>query len=243
MKTVLITGGSRGIGAATVKLFAHNGYTVILNYNRSEDKAKQLQQLLLSQGCDVHLYKADVSMPSAVQDMAQYIGRYFKKLNVLINNAGVSLKATLSDTSVRQYSRVMNVNCKGTFLTCKYMLPLLQKAEDACVINMSSIWGVEGASCESVYAMSKHAVKGLSLSLAKEWQYMGIRVNCVCPPIVLTDMAQELSKDDKDEFCNTYNTQVLTAEQVAKVVFDTVQSNQSGVVISAQQCAILGKGE
>ena len=230
MKTVLVTGGSRGIGAATVEKFAKNGYTVILNYNRSADKAEALRNLLNAEGCDVHLFRADVSNVGEVSAMFDYVGKYFKHLDVLVNNAGVALSRQLQDVTVQDFDHIMAVNAKGTFLCCQHALPYLTKCGGS-VVNVASIWGVRGASCESVYAMSKHAVVGLTRSLALELEATGVKVNAVCPPIVKTDMCAHYTDEDVAAFCAETHTRVYTPEQVAEQIFDLATSNTTGAVL------------
>lgn len=231
MKIALITGGSRGIGAATVKKFAQEQYTVILNYNKSKDQAETLQRELVASGCDVHLYQADVSDIQQVAEMFAWISKYFKKLDVLINNAGVALTRQLQDVTVAQFDSVMNTNARGSFFCCQQALPLLAKSDSGSIVNVSSIWGIEGASCESVYSMSKFAIVGLTKSLAEELQPLGITVNCVCPPIVLTDMSRNLTEQDVSSFCEQHNTRAYTPIQVADDIFALSTSRATGKVL------------
>ena len=230
MKTVLVTGGSRGIGAATVEKFAKNGYTVILNYNRSVTQAQALRDRLVAEGCDVHLFQSDVSNAAQVAAMFDYVGKYFKHLDVLVNNAGVALTRQLQDVTETDFDSVMDVNAKGTFLCCQHALPYLTKC-DGSVVNVASIWGVRGASCESVYAMSKHAVVGLTRSLALELQATGVKVNAVCPPIVKTDMCAMYSDEEVAAFCAETHTRVYTPEQVAEQIFALATSDSTGAVL------------
>ena len=231
MKLALVTGGSRGIGAATVSKFAREGYTVILNYNKSANEAEQLRNHLVAQGGDVHCHQADLSDPTQVEAMFDFVAKYFKKLDVLVNNAGVSLTKQLQDVTASDYDAVMNVNARSAFLCCKHALPLLRKGNDAAIVNVSSIWGVEGASCESVYSMSKFAVVGLTKSLAEELQTLGVRVNCVCPPIVDTVMSAHLSIDDMTAFCQKHNTHVYTPDEVADDVFALATDSITGKIL------------
>ena len=231
MKIALITGGSRGIGAATVVKFAREQYTVIINYNRSVDEAASLSRQLVADGYDVHLYQADVTDAKQVADMFAWTKKYFKKLDVLVNNAGVALTKQLQDVTVEQFDRVMDTNAKGAFVCCQQALPLLACSDRGSIVNLSSVWGVEGASCESVYAMSKFAVVGLTKSLAKELEPSGIAVNCVCPPIVLTDMSRHLVQSDIDAFCAEHNTRAYTADEVAEDVYNLAVSGKTGFVL------------
>lgn len=231
MKVVLITGGSRGIGAATAKEFAKNGYTVVINWCSSESAAESLKEELLRCGCDAHLYRADVSNAAEVKEMFVWIERYFKRLDILVNNAGVALSALCQDVSESDFDRVMGVNAKGAFLCCQKVIPLFLKQGGGAIVNVSSIWGVNGASCESVYSMSKHALVGLTKSLSEELSYCGVRVNCVCPPIVLTDMCAALSQDDIDNFCRENKVSVFSAEAVARDILRLATGNDSGVIL------------
>ena len=229
MKVALITGGSRGIGAAAVEQFAKNGYSVILNYNNSAEQAKALQARLLADGADVHLFQADVSDAEQVAAMFDYVAKYFKKLDVLVNNAGVALTKQLQDVSVEEYDRVMNVNAKGAYLCCQRALPLLIKCGGS-IVNVSSIWGVRGASCESVYSMSKHAVVGLTRSLAEELNGAGVTVNCVCPPMVLTDMSRNYSLQDISAFCLETHTRAYEPREVASAIYEAAISRHNGEI-------------
>ena len=230
MKIALITGGARGIGAETVKKFAKEQYTVILNYRNSRVQAEQLQRELVQGGCDVHLYCADVSDVKQVSEMFAWVGKYFKKLDVLVNNAGVALTKQLQDVTESEFTHVINTNAKATFFCCQQAMPLLKNSERGAIVNVSSIWGVEGASCESVYSMSKFAIVGLTKSLAEELQPLNITVNCVCPPIVLTDMCKHLTKHDIDEFCAEHNVKAYSPSEVASDIYSLSQSGNTGII-------------
>lgn len=231
MKVALVTGGSRGIGAAVAEKFARSGYTVIVNYFNSEQCALQLQRRLNGEGCDVHLYRADVSRTDDLRAMFDWAGKYFKKIDVLVNNAGVALVKQLQDVTDAEYASVMDVNAKGTFDCCRLALPLLRNSDGAAIVNVSSIWGTVGASCESVYSMSKFAVVGLTESLASELAPSGITVNCVCPPIVHTDMTACLSQADVQSFCRDTGTRVYTPQQVACDIYNLATSGKTGSIL------------
>ena len=230
MKIALITGGSRGIGAECVKKFANEHYTVILNYNKSKAQAAELQHQLVSQGCDVHLYQADVSNQTQVVEMFAWVQKYFKHIDVLVNNAGVWCGGLIQDVSIDDYNFVMDTNAKGTFLCCKHALDLLRNGTNPAIVNMSSIWGLQGASCESVYAMSKFAVVGLTKSLAEELDGM-VNVNCICPPIVLTEMCSGFTQEEKQAFCTEHNTKCYQPSEVADQIFQLATCAQSGIVL------------
>lgn len=228
MKVALISGGSRGIGAAAAEKFARSGYSVIINYNNSEQQAKALQSRLLIEGCDVHLFRADVSRVAEVEAMFGYVGKYFKHLDVLVNNAGIAQTRQLQDVTEADYDGIMSVNAKGAFFCCKYALPYLTKC-NGTILNVASVWGIRGASCESVYSMSKHALLGLTRSLALELAET-VSVNALCPPLVLTDMTANYSQTEIADFCRETGTRVYTSNQVADAVYSLATSGQNGVI-------------
>ncbi|HIT77255.1 MAG TPA: SDR family NAD(P)-dependent oxidoreductase [Candidatus Limihabitans stercoravium] len=232
MKTVLITGASRGIGAETVRAFAEKGYTVIANYNKSHDKAVALRDEMVSRGLDVHIFQADVSDSSQVEKMFCHIKRFYKKLDVVVNNAGVALYRQIQDTTDSQFERVMGVNCKGAFLVSREATKLFLERMQGSIVNISSVWGLRGASCESVYSMSKFAIVGLTLSLHEELNDCGINVNCVCPPIVETEMTANLSIEDKEEFSKKFGIPILDAVSVAQKILEVAESDESGNIVN-----------
>lgn len=232
MKTCLITGGSRGIGAAAVRKFAKENYTVILNYFRSEVCAQNLRDSFVAEGCDVHLFRADVSNCAEVAAMFAFAEKYFKHLDVLVNNAGVALYRQCQDVSEKEFDNVMSVNAKGAFFCSAAAVKMFLRQGRGSIVNVSSIWGLDGASCESVYSMSKHAVVGLTKSLAKELAPSNIRVNCVCPSVVRTDMCGNLSQNDITAFCTENDVKQQTAEQVANGIFQLAECSQTGVVLT-----------
>lgn len=232
MKTVLITGASRGIGAETVRAFAEKGYTVIANYNKSHDKAVALRDEMVSRGFDVHIFQADVSDSSQVEKMFFHIKRFYKKLDVVVNNAGVALYRQIQDTTDSQFERVMGVNCKGAFLVSREATKLFLERMQGSIVNISSVWGLRGASCESVYSMSKFAIVGLTLSLHEELNDCGINVNCVCPPIVETEMTANLSIEDKEEFSKKFGVPILDAVSVAQKILEVAESDESGNIVN-----------
>lgn len=229
-KIVLITGGSRGIGAATVRQFNQHGYTVLFAYNNSALAAKQLTDELNANGGDVHALHCNLANPDEIDGMFETIATYYKHIDVLVNNAGVSVTGLMQDLSVATFDNLWAVNARAPYLCCKAALSLLALSDSPSVVNVSSVWGLHGASCETAYGMTKHAVVGLTRSLAEEWSGCGIAVNCVCPPIVDTDMCAHLSDDDKQVFCTENNCCVYTAEQVAEDIFRLATSGETGVI-------------
>ena len=231
MKIALITGGSRGIGAATVTKFAKERYTVIIVFRNEKSCAVDLHDRLLSQGCDVVCYQADVTDPKQVAAMFEFVEYVYKKLDVLVNNAGIALSKQLQDVTVEEYDQVMNTNARGAFLCSQQALRLLRKSDNPSIVNVSSIWGIEGASCESVYSMSKFAVVGLTKSLADELSSLNVRVNCVCPPIVTAGMSKHLSQEDIEAFCIEHNARAYTPDEVADDIFALATGKETGKIL------------
>jgi 3-oxoacyl-[acyl-carrier protein] reductase len=197
-KCVLITGASRGIGRETARLFANEGHRVIINYNNSEERAFSLSEELTGAGRSALPVRADVSDPEQVGKMFETAERSFGPVDILINNAGISLWGPVNDLSPGEWDRLFDVNVKGVFLCCKAALPgMLRKdcEKKGKIINISSIWGIAGASCEAAYSASKAAVIGFTRALAKELGPSGITVNCVAPGVILSDMTRSLGED------------------------------------------------
>jgi len=196
-KTALITGASRGIGASCAKLLAQNGYNVAINYCRSFDEAQQVKKDILSNGGVAEIYCADVSDAKAVDLMIKEVTKRFGKIDLLVCNAGVAHTGLLIDTTENDFDKIINVNVKGTFNVCKSVLPFFLDRREGNIICISSIWGQTGGSCEVVYSASKSAIIGFTKALAKEVGLMGVRVNCICPGVIETDMLNNLTQDDK----------------------------------------------
>lgn len=214
-KTVFITGSSRGIGAAAAQIFYKNGYNVVINYNNSESDALALAELLPGS----LVLKGNVSNEKDVQTMFEKAIAHFGKIDVLINNAGVSVYSLVTDTPLTEWERLFSVNVTGTFLASKYAARHMISNHSGKIINVSSIWGVSGAACESCYSASKGAVIAFTKALAKELGPSGITVNCVAPGFIDTDMNSDISPDDTKSFCDeTPLGRIGTAEEVAKTM-------------------------
>lgn len=195
MKTVLVTGGSRGIGKAIVEKFAKNGYNVILNYNKSFEAAKKVEDNFKN----VRIFKADVSDKKEVKAMLDFANETFGNIDILINNAGTGCTGLLQDLSFEEWQAVFNVNVNGVFNCTKLILPDMLAKHSGKIINISSIWGMVGASCEVAYSASKAAIIGFTKALAKEVGPSGINVNAVAPGIIMTDMVSGYSMEEFDE--------------------------------------------
>lgn len=199
MKTIIVTGGSRGIGKCMVENFAKDGYNVILNYNKSEKQAKQIKQNLAEEGIEIEIFKADISKRDDVKKLIEFTLNKYEKIDVLINNAGIARLHLFTDVAEEEWDEIMNTNLKSAFFTTQEVLPNMIHNKKGCIINISSIWGLVGASCEAVYSASKAGLDGLTKALAKELGPSGIRVNGIAPGIIDTEMNSNLDEKIKEE--------------------------------------------
>lgn len=191
-KTVLITGGAKGIGEAVAREFADKGYKVIVNYNKSREKA-----LTLAGEIGAETICGDVSKWEDAKKIVEYAASFTGKIDVLVNNAGVSLTQQLiTDTTDEEWDNLFSVNVKGCFNCSKAALTYMINEHSGSIVNISSIWGITGGSCEVAYSASKAAVIGFTKALAKEVGPSGIKVNCVAPGVIDTDMNAHLSESD-----------------------------------------------
>lgn len=195
---VLITGGSRGIGAACVDLFASKGYKVVINYNNSEEEANNLYKRLLDKGLDVHIFKADVSVREEVNSMVDYCIKEFSAIDILINNAGISQEKLFIDITDEDWDKMLNTNLKSMFYTTQEVLKHMISEKKGKIINISSMWGMVGASCEVHYSAAKAGVIGMTKALAKEVGPSNIQVNAIAPGVIKTDMLNGFTDEDMD---------------------------------------------
>ena len=198
-KTVFITGGAKGIGAACAEEFAKKGYNIAINYKNSFEKAKELEKKLVSLGAEVTLYKGDCSNENAVCEMIAEAEKKYGKIDVLVNNAGVSLIKRFTETTERDWDGVFANNLKTAFFCSKAVTRGMINAGGGAIVNISSMWGVTGASCEVAYSAAKAGMIGMTKALAKELSLSDIRVNCVCPGVIDTDMNAHLDADTVKE--------------------------------------------
>lgn len=198
MKTVLITGASRGIGRAIAIKFAQNGYNIVINYNKNEIKAKSLVKVLNQYNVRTMLCKADVGDIVQVKNMVKNILSNFGKIDCLVNNAGVSLNKLLQDCKDSEIQKVLNTNLLGTINVTKEVIKNMIPNKYGKIVNISSIWGSVGASMETIYSASKGAINAFTLATAKELSPSNINVNCICPGVIETDMMKNFSCADKD---------------------------------------------
>lgn len=201
MKTALITGGTKGIGKAIALAFLQRGYEVMLNYDKDEAAALATQEEFNIMGYCPVLQRADVSDEAQVQTMFKDFFSLYRRLDVLVNNAGISCVKVIQDTSVEDWDRIFGVNMRGAFLCCREVVDRMIGA-DGCIINVASIWGEVGASCEVAYSASKGALIAFTKALAKELAPSRIRVNCVSPGVIDTNMNSHLSSAEMQDLIN-----------------------------------------
>ena len=197
-KVALITGSSRGIGRAEAIKLAHDGYAVCINCVERDDKAQEAVEQLVNGGCEAMWYKADVADAAAVKQMVTEVEKTLGAVTLLVNNAGIAKQCLFQDMTEDYWKRIFDVNLNGAFNTIQAVLPHMLHEHSGCIINTSSIWGQHGASCEVAYSATKHAIIGLTRSLAQELAPTNISVNCVAPGVIDTDMVQVLGTETLD---------------------------------------------
>ncbi len=214
-KVVLVTGGSRGIGRAICKKFASEGYSVAINYEKSEKEAN-----CVAKETGGKVYRADVSDYEQVFAMVDRIESELGEIDVLINNAAISVVGLFQDMTDNEWERIFGVNVKGVFNCSKCVLKNMLRKRNGSIVNISSMWGITGGSCESHYSATKAAVIGYTKALAKELGPSGIRVNCVAPGTVNTEMNAHLSGGDLDVLCeDTPLCKIGSPEEIAEAVY------------------------
>lgn len=219
MKTVIVTGGSRGIGAAIVVELAKNNYNVVLNYNNSEEKAKKIQKELKEQGINIEIFKADVSKREDVKKLVNFTIEKYNNIDILINNAGIDQIKPFMDITNEDWNKIIQTNLNSVFYCSQEVLKNMIHNKKGCIINISSIWGITGASCEVAYSVSKAGIDGMTKALAKEMGLSNIRVNSIAPGIVDTDMNKELSFEELQELKNEIPLgRIAAPEEIVKSV-------------------------
>ena len=199
MKNIIVTGSSRGIGKCFVENFAKEGNNVLLNYNKSEKQALQIQRELKEDGFLIEIFKADVSKKSEVKKMIDYALNKWGYIDVLINNAGIAKLNLFQNVTEEEWDEIINTNLKSAFCATQLVLPSMINRKNGLIINISSMWGLVGASCETIYSISKAGIDAMTKSLAKELGPSNIRVNSIAPGIIDTDMNSILDEHIKNE--------------------------------------------
>ncbi len=216
MSTAVITGSARGIGAATAALFADSGNNVVINYNTSEKEAFELKEKL---GKNAIAVQADVSKPDEAKKLIDTAVQHFGGVDVLVNNAGIAEQKLFTDITQEDYDRMFDCNVRSVFNCCQNVLPLMIHKKYGRIINISSMWGVAGASCEVHYSASKAAVIGMTKALAREVAPSGITVNCIAPGVIDTPMNHCFGEDVLKELAEeTPVGRLGTAEDVARSI-------------------------
>ena len=233
-KVVVVTGSSRGIGAEIVKLLSKSGYTVILNYNKSEDCAKSVENELKNLGYTVDIFKADVSKKEEAESLIKFVLNKYGRIDVLINNAGISQTKLFTDITDEDWQNMLNNNLNSAFYCTRETVKNMIHNKQGLIINMSSIWGVTGASMEVHYSTAKAGLIGFTKALAKELGPSNIRVNAIAPGIIDTDMCSEYSVEEKDKIKEEIPLERIgTAENIAKCVKWLIEDDYvTGEVIS-----------
>ncbi|MBR6633568.1 MAG: 3-oxoacyl-ACP reductase FabG [Clostridia bacterium] len=215
MKTVLITGGARGIGKACVEKFASNGWNVAFIYKSSDLKAQELATKL-----NALPIKCDLTDSDAVKTAVSSVVDKFGAIDLLVNNAGISYTGLLQEMSDNDWASVINTNLTSAFYTSRSVIPYMLRQGDGVIVNVSSMWGVTGASCEVAYSASKAGIIGFTKALAKELAPSHIRVNAVAPGAIATDMLNEYSEADLKSIADeTPLGTIGKAESIADAVY------------------------
>lgn len=197
-KVAIITGASRGIGREIAKDLAKKGYIIIANYNKSEKEIIKLKNELKKENINIDIFKADISKRNEVKKLAEYTLNKYKKIDILINNAGISQLKEFTQITDDDWNNIINTNLNSVFYTTQECCKNMIHNKSGCIINISSIWGIVGSSCEVHYSVSKSGIDGMTRALAKELGPSNIRVNSIAPGIIDTDMNKNLSKEDID---------------------------------------------
>lgn len=223
MKNVLITGGSRGIGRACVEKFAREGYAVSFIYNNSDERAAEVAALT-----GARAIRADISNPDEARRAVAKAISEMGSIDILINNAGISCIKLFTETTDEDYYNIMNTNLGGTFFVSREVAKNMIINHSGRIVNIGSMWGKVGASCEVAYSASKAAIEGFTKALAKELGLSGICVNCIEPGVIDTEMNSQLDEATLAELCNeTPVGRIGRSDEIANFIFE-ISTEKSG---------------
>lgn len=233
-KVAIVTGGAKGIGKAIVDKLARKGIKVIANYNMSEDKAIELKKDLEKENIFIDIFKADVSKKEECKKLVNYTINKYGKVDILINNAGISKSQLIDEVTEKDWNEMINTNLYSAFAMCQEVIPNMIKRKCGDIINISSIWGIVGASQEIVYSITKAGMDGLTKATAKEVGPSNIKVNSIAPGYIDTDMNKEYSAEVVEQIKEEIPLQKIgKPEDIAKCVEWLVEDNYTtGQVIS-----------
>ena len=233
-KVAIITGASRGIGREIAKTLARKGIKIIANYNKSEKESKELKEQLQKEGYEIEIFKADVSKKEQCEELVKYTLEKHKKIDILINNAGIDKYQLITEVTQEDWNEIINTNLYSAFCMCQEVLPNMIHNKNGCIINISSMWGIVGASTEVVYSISKAGLDGLTKALAKEVGPSNIRVNSIAPGYIETDMNKDYSEKEKLDIIENIPLEKLgKTEDIAKCVNWLIEDNYTtGQIIS-----------
>ena len=233
-KVAIITGASRGIGREIAKTLARKGIKIIANYNKSEKESKELKEELQKEGYEIEIFKADVSKKEQCEELVKYTLKKHKKIDILINNAGIDKYQLITEVTQEDWNEIINTNLYSAFCMCQEVLPNMIHNKNGCIINISSMWGIVGASTEVVYSISKAGLDGLTKALAKEVGPSNIRVNSIAPGYIETDMNKDYSEKEKLEIIENIPLEKLgKTEDIAICVNWLIEDNYTtGQIIS-----------
>ena len=219
-RCVVVTGGSRGIGAAIASLFATKGFNVVINYNKSENAAKELCNALTEQGFSAVPFKADISNQTEAEELIKFSIEQFGSIDVLVNNAGIAQQKLFTDITDADWDKMISTNLSAAFYCTRAAAKYMINKKSGSIINISSMWGISGASCEVHYSAAKAGLIGFTKALAKELGPSNIRVNCIAPGLIDTDMNGTLTESDKITLINeTPLCRIGTVLDVAKATY------------------------
>lgn len=233
-KTIVVTGGSKGIGAEIVKTLAMENYNVILNYNKSKEQAELIKKKLKTNEKKVEIFKADVSKREEAKELIKFALEKFGTIDVLINNAGISQTKMFLDITDEDWNLMLQNNLTSAFYCIQEALPTMIQRKNGLIVNISSIWGITGGSCEVHYSVAKAGLDGMTKALAKELGPSNIRVNSIAPGMIDTDMNKEYSENEINEIKEeTPLKKIGKPAEIAKCVKWLIEDNfTTGQIIS-----------